>query len=414
MMNILFLAHRLPYPPSKGDKIRSYHLLKWLVDRHRVFLGSFVDDPLDQQYEAKLESLCARCCFVHINPIQRKLLSASGLLFGEALTFAFYRNRRLRDWVSRLGEEVAIDAVFVFSACMAPTADALEPPPRLKILDLCDLDSAKWAQYAGTETWPMNAIYRREARLLEAAENDLATRYDSTLLVSADEARELEQRLSNEDHNVQVLANGVDSDYFDPAVCYPRPFPSDGRVVVFVGAMDYRPNIDAVSHYAREMHPLVRDAIPSTEFWIVGSKPAQEVVALASLGGIQVTGTVDDVRPYLSHADVVVAPMRMGRGIQNKVLEAMSMARPTVASGRAVRGFGAEQVPGVMVADHAKDFARRVIDLLSDDLAASRSGHAAREFVLSRFSWDAALAGLAELLGPEIAAKPRARLAEAR
>jgi polysaccharide biosynthesis protein PslH len=390
---LLFLCHRIPYPPNKGDKIRSFNILRYLAARHAVHLGAFVDDPDDWQHAGALRELCASVNLVPL-PRRRALLrSATGLLTGEPLGVPYYRNRSLQRWCqSQLSGARPVDGVFVFSSTMAQYALQARNIPR--VLDLCDVDSDKWRQYAQRRSWPMSWVYQREARQLEACERDYARRFDAVLLVSEAEA-ELFRRIAPESaQRTLALRNGVDTVFFDPALQLATPFPAQQQPLVFTGAMDYWANADAVEWFAQEVLPSIRQRCPQAHFWIVGSRPAEAVQRLGRLPGVTVTGSVPDVRPYLAHSRLVVAPLRVARGIQNKVLEALSMARPVIASSAALDGLDmhAAQVPGTQRADEPQEFARAVTRLLLNESQLDAS--AGRRYVCERYGWQASLATL--------------------
>jgi sugar transferase (PEP-CTERM/EpsH1 system associated) len=275
------------------------------------------------------------------------------------------------------------------------------------------VDSDKWRQYASRRRWPMSWVYRREGKLLEACERDYARRFDAVLLVSEVEAGMFRNIAPESAQRILALRNGVDTVYFDPALLQPNPFPSEHQPLVFTGAMDYWANVDAVDWFAREVLPLIRQRCPQAHFWIVGSRPGDAVQRLAKLPGVAVTGSVPDVRPYLAHAQLVVAPLRVARGVQNKVLEALSMARPVVASSAALDGLesaGGVQVPGTWRADQREDFAAAAAQILSATLGVELGvelgvdGTAGRRYVCERYGWQASLGLLDQLFAGETAA----------
>jgi sugar transferase (PEP-CTERM/EpsH1 system associated) len=391
MPDLLFLAHRIPYPPNKGDKIRAWHLLKHLAQTHRVHLGAFIDDPVDWQYVDKVRAVCASTYLVGIEPRWGKVRALTGLLTGEPLTLPFYRHAGMQKWVnSRLADGVG--QVLTYSSAMARFV--MQPATARRVMDFVDIDSDKWHQYAPTKPWPLSWLYRREGDKLLAWERRVAAEFDASLFVSAAEAADFQVRAPESAAKVGYFHNGVDADYFSPEREYPNPYSGSGKTFVFTGAMDYWPNVDAVLWFAAEVLPRLRVSLPGCRFAIVGSKPAPEVQALANQPDILVTGRVEDVRPYLAHADVVVAPLRIARGIQNKVLEGMAMARPVVASPQAMEGISALPDLEVRVADDAATMAEAVLTALDD----ADMGRAARQRVRESFSWAHNLARVDQLL----------------
>ena len=388
-MKILYLVHRLPYPPNKGDKVRSYHLLKHLAARHEVHLGSFIDDPDDEQHLPRVRELCADLHVARLNPRTARLLSLRGLLSGEALSLPYYRDAGLQAWVARSHARVRFDAVVVFSGVMAQYV----PAGLRQLVDFVDVDSAKWRDYAPEHAWPLSWLYRREFGKLLAFEQRVAAQSQCSFFVTDNEVALFRELSPGRELRLAALGNGVDAEFFAPDAARPSPFAAGELPLVFTGAMDYWPNVDAVTWFVREMLPGLRERFPALRFHIVGRSPAPAVQALAS-DIVNVTGTVPDVRPYLQHAAAVVAPLRLARGLQNKVLEAMAMARPVVAAGTCVRAIVAEAQAGLIPADDVGGYIASVAALLADRASADAAGHAARRFVLGAYSWDAHLAGL--------------------
>jgi sugar transferase (PEP-CTERM/EpsH1 system associated) len=384
MSEILFLAHRIPYPPDKGDKIRSYHLLRAFAERHTVHLATFIDDPADWQHIDAVMKLCAETCIRPLNPRAAKLRSATGYLNRGPLSVAYYSDRELRRWVLELAARRSLAGVFVFSSSMAQYAEGLSVRDgAARVIDFCDVDSDKWRQYALAHRYPLKAVYLREARTLAAAEARYVREFDASIVISDVEAQILRDLAGGDPHRIRVVSNGVDTEYFDPARQLPTPFPKDSRPVVFTGAMDYEANADGVRWFVREVLPGVRSHTPAAAFFIVGSNPSAGVRALAAEPGVIVTGRVPDVRPYLAHADVVVAPLRIARGLQNKVLEALAMARPIVATENAVQGIPDASRAGIRVANDAGE----MVDAITAILDSGGSGSLGRAFVQSRHSW---------------------------
>ncbi len=391
MTDLLFLAHRIPYPPDKGDKIRSYHLLRHLAGGYRVHLGAFVDDPDDWGHRAEVEKLCASVHLAGIRPALAKLKSLTGLFTGEALTLGYYRDAGMAAWVrERLGEGVR--RVVVYSSAMAQFV--MQAKDARRIMDFVDMDSDKWRQYAPTRPWPLSWLYRREADRLLAWEARVAREFDAGLFVSAQEAADFRQAAPQAADRIGWCGNGVDADYFSPDQPYDSPYPPGTEALVFTGAMDYWPNVDAVTWFAREAFPRIRAQRPAAVFCVVGSRPAPEVQALSGLPGVEVTGRVPDVRPYLAHARAAVAPIRIARGVQNKVLEGMAMGRTVVVSPQALEGLSAEPGREILLADGAEDFAAKTLAALNGlDL-----GPAARRRVMQDYAWEACLAKVHDLI----------------
>lgn len=395
MANILYLVHRMPYPPDKGEKARAYHTLKHLCARHRVLLGTFIDNPADEAHVDRMRQMCADVHTVRLHPRRARLGSLRGLLRGQALTLPYYRDAGLAAWVRRQTEARAFDATIVYSSCMAQYSEALDQ--RRVLVDFVDVDSAKWTEYADRHRWPMSWIYRREGVKLLAWERHVAHRAQHSFFVTEKEAQ-LFHRLAPESHErVTGMCMGVDAEYFSPRSDRISPFALGEAPLVFTGSMDYWPNVDAVVWFAQNVLTKLRTLHPNLRFYIVGRNPTAAVQALSG-AAVVVTGTVPDVRPYLQHAAVVVAPLRLARGIQTKVLEAMAMGRPVVAAEACAQALGARHRHDLSAAESADEYISEVGGLLSDPVEAERLGRAGRDCVLQKYDWAAHLAQLDEQL----------------
>ncbi|MES2740004.1 MAG: TIGR03087 family PEP-CTERM/XrtA system glycosyltransferase [Pseudomonadota bacterium] len=396
MAEILYLTHRIPYPPDKGDKIRSYHVLRHLAARHRVHLGCFIDDPADRRHIATLRPWCASSCFVDLSPSMARVASLRALLSGEPMSMAYYRSARLQRWTDSLLQDARVDAALAYSSPMAQYLERVLPGGVRRVIDFVDVDSEKWSAYAATRRWPLSALYRREGLRLRQAEARIARDCDGASFVSAAEAELFRQRAPDAAQRVGHFNNGVDALYFRPQPDYPRPYPLDVTVLAFTGAMDYWPNIEAVDWFARAVLPALLARRPALRFYIVGARPAPRVRQLAALPGVVVTGAVPDTRPYLAHAAMAVAPLRIARGVQNKVLEAMAMQKTVLASPQALEGIDA--VPGgeVLVAHDAPAWIARIGYFLAHG---PELGQAARQRVLRDYAWSGNLSRLETMLG---------------
>jgi sugar transferase (PEP-CTERM/EpsH1 system associated) len=351
---------------------------------YNLHLGCLVDDPHDLQHIDTVKALCASSHFAQLDRGRAKIASLRGLLTGEPLSVVFYRDRGLAEWVKRTLDTVKPDLVFIFSSNMAPYILDLKKTAPLMV-DLVDLDSEKWRSYSQTHRFPMSWIYRREADQIAALEARIAREADWSIFVSDAEAALFQKLQPAFRDKVHYVSNGVDLDYFDPALEFPAPYATHVPNFVFTGAMDYPPNIDAVTWFAQTILPVVRRSLPEAQFHIAGSNPAAQVRALTSLPGVFVTGRVPDIRPYVAHATACVAPMRIARGIQNKVLEAMAMGRPTVVTADALEGINAVPGSDLLLADSPDAFARACVACAGPDAAAI--GQAARRRVAGDYGW---------------------------
>lgn len=404
MSEVLFLAHRIPFPPDRGDKIRSCHILRHIAGLAPVHVACFADDAADLSHEAELAALAQSHCLVR----RSRALPVAGLAAlatGRPVSLAAFASRALGAYVERLLATRPIGAIYVFSGQMAqyiPRSFAGRV-----VMDFVDVDSAKFEAYAASAHAPQKWLYAREARLLSRFEGAVAARVSASLLVTPEEAALFTSRLARPvEARVLALCNGIDTDFYDPATVAPDPaMAGQGPQISFTGQMDYPPNVAAVEMFARAVMPAIRAVHPDARFNIVGRAPVAAVRALDGVNGARVTGAVDDVRPWLAGADLVVAPLMIARGVQNKVLEAMAMACPVLATPQAATGIAARHGHEICVAEGADALAAAAIGLLADPAGAAAAGQAARAFVLARCGWQGVLTPLAGLLGiaqPEV------------
>jgi sugar transferase (PEP-CTERM/EpsH1 system associated) len=352
----LFLCHRLPFPPNKGDKIRSHALLKHLAGRGRVHLACFIDDPDDLQYRDDVRRLAGgECLFEPIDKGTKWLRGIAAVARGESVTTAFFSSSAMRKWIRKLLATEDIGSAIVFGSAMAPYLLKHRALCRRAIFDMVDVDSDKWRQYAGSSTGPRRWIYAREARAIGTLERQAAHAFGRTLLVSPFEAETFRRLAPESAARIDSLSNGVDLTFFSPGP-FASPFPEGELPIVMTGHMDYRPNCDGALWLAEKVAPLLFAEFPNAHFYFVGANPPAALRGISG-PGITVTGRVDDVRPYIQGAQVVVAPLSIARGIQNKVLEAMAMKKCVVATRQATRALAVESGRQLWIAnDDARSF----------------------------------------------------------
>ena len=394
MQRLLFLSHRIPYPPNKGDKLRSFHILRYLSERYQVHLGTFIDDKSDLPYANQVREYCSEAYFARLSRSLAKLRCLSGFVTRQALSIPYYHDLGLQTWVNAQLETYTIRHIVVFSSPMAQYVRKHNGARR--IADMVDIDSDKWTQYSRDQMWPLSAVYRREGKQLLSFERAVAREFDSTTFVSEAEAEMFRRMVPDCASKVSHFDNGVDCEYFSPARDYPNPYSEHERVVVFTGAMDYWPNADAVWWFAHKVFPAVRRRLPKARFCIAGANPSRAVQRLAAIPGVIVTGKVEDIRPYLKHAAVAVAPLRVARGIQNKILEAMAMEKPVIASREAAAALRVRLGEELYPAKDRNEWVALVLSTLSEDNHAI--GVRARQRVLLDYSWGASLNRLGGLL----------------
>jgi polysaccharide biosynthesis protein PslH len=391
MPDVLFLAHRIPFPPDRGDKIRSWHMLKHIARLGRVHLACFADDDSDAAHLPAIRQALGGAlgeAHVEVRRTGKAGAAARALLGGKPLSLTLFGSAALHVFVRGILARPEVEAVFAFSGQMAQFVP--QSARQRFVMDFGDMDSAKFADYA-VQGGVMGLVYRREAVRLGAFERAIAARAATSLFVSEAEAGLFRRQPGLERADIRALQNGVDLEHYDPA--FP-PVETRRPLVVFTGQMDYAPNIDAVSWFVEAVLPR----IPRADFAIVGRNPTAAVRRLAG-GRVTVTGAVPDVRGWLAAAQAVVAPLRIARGVQNKVLEAMAMGRPVVASPAAFEGIEAEPGHHLLVAGGAEAQARAVTDLLDDPARAAELGRAARRRMEQAYCWEARLAPLAGILG---------------
>lgn len=393
---LLFLCHRIPYPPDKGDKIRSWHLLRELSKDFAIHLATFVDNDDDWIHVPTLRAYCDRVSCLPLNPRRATLRSLPGFFLGDPLGLHYYGSRAMQREVRHCLGALDIQCVLVFSSVMARFLPEHQRLKRL-VVDFVDVDSDKWLQYAPRKAWPLSWVYRREGERLLEYERSVARRADASLFVSKDEASLFRHKAPETAARTGHFENGVDSDYFSAAHALENPYKDGQEALVFTGAMDYWPNVDAVVHFAQEIFPHLRAERPGLQFWIVGSGPSAEVRELASQD-VLVTGRVPDVRPYIAHALAAVAPMRIARGVQNKVLEAMSMGRPVLVSSLGLEGIAAQPGEAVLCCASLDDYRQALKQLPA---SGPKLGRRAREYVLGNSNWSANVQPVRALLRAE-------------
>ncbi len=401
--SLVFLCQRIPYPPIKGERITSYNLLRHLVRDYRVSLGTFIDDEADVSGIPTLRGMVED---LHVEFIRKPWAYARAFprwLNGDPLSFALFRSRGLDRWLDRVEADRPPVAVVTHSSNISAYAvDKFRrrtgTEPR-RVLHFADVDSEKFVAYAGLASGPKRWLLATEARRVRREERRLTAAADAVAFVSDEEADMFRSILAFHRDRVVTLPNGVDSATFSPDHYPEAPTNGAQSSIVFTGAMDYLPNIHAVTWYAREVFPRIRASVPGVRFTIVGTRPTREVQRLANDDAIVVTGRVDSVAAYLAAAHLAVAPLQIARGIQNKVLEAMAMAKPVVVSPGAMTGIAARSGEHLICAETVSEWVEACIDLFVDHEKASRLGRNARQLVLERYTWDAQFARLDQLLG---------------
>jgi sugar transferase (PEP-CTERM/EpsH1 system associated) len=399
-MNILFLCHRIPFPPDKGEKIRAYHMLAHLAREHTLHLGAFVEDPAEMRHAARLREMIAGEC--HLVPLGAgaRVNMVGGLLRDAPLSASYFKSGALMRWTDHIIRTRNIQSAIVFSTAMAPYLLRQRGFDLKRVIfDMVDVDSDKWRQYAASAPSLLAAVYRREMRTLFALERQAASSFGGTLLVSPHEVNTFAKLAPDVRERLWSVPNGVDLDFFTSQRSYRNPFKPDEYPIVMTGTMDYRPNVEGALWFAKSVLPLIISRRPEARFYAVGARPNREVKKLGC-STVVITGQVDDVRPYLAHAKAVVAPLKLARGVQNKVLEAMAMAKPVIATSPATQALDVASGEELLVADEPAKFADSVLAAID---APSSIGMKGRLYVERHHQWTRNFAALDHLLGEVLA-----------
>jgi len=389
-VRIAFFSQRVPYPPNRGDKITTYNEVAFLARRHEVEIFCMGDGPEDLEYAEALRAKVGRVHVEPTSPLAGRLRILCSLLNGKPFTLEYFGSTRLKRAFAARHAEQRFDVALVYSSSMAQFVEDTGDLGR--VMQFADLDSLKWAQYARHSRGPLRWLYAREARRLLEYERHIARSSAHSLVCTHQELGDLNRLIPGAP--ASCVANGVDLEYFQPQPDVPK---LRGNLV-FTGVMDYRPNVDAVRWFARDILPRIQETVPAASFTICGARPSREVLALASLKGVEVTGRVEDVRPYLARAQAGVVPLRMARGIQNKLLEAMAMGLACVITPETAAGLEPAAVPAIRIGRTAAELAAAAVELLQDPEQAARLGSEARRKVAELYRWDTQLAKLERIL----------------
>lgn len=381
---VLYVAHRMPYPPHGGARVRAYHCVRHLARHNAVTVAAPVRDAAEAASARALEQ--ADGVRVLSAPIGRGRALAQALWCaarGQPASMGHFDAPGLGARIRRAHAAAPFDLAVVHSSSVAPYVDALDGP--LKVLDFVDMDSCKWCDYAAVAGFARRGVYAREGASLRRAEADLAARFDLCLTATEHEAASLREIAGDVPH--AVVRNGVDLDYYTPG-----DGDYDPDTICFVGRMDYLPNVRAMVRFCRDVWPRVRAHRPNGRLLIVGAAPARAVRALSRVPGVTVTGGVHDVRPYVRRAAATVVPLDIARGTQNKILESMAMGVPVIASTVAARGVAATPGTHLLTVGSDAEMAMRIRDVLAAPATRSGLATAGRTWVHEHASWDATLA----------------------
>lgn len=385
-MNILFITHKVPYPPNKGEKIRAFNIIKYLSRHHRIFLYSLCDNKDDLKYKKQLKNYCHSVNLYRPNPFLSSLRAFIYLFTRYPLTLGYFFSYWMKKDIKEILKKEPIDAIFAF--CSSSAQYALDAKTRAKkLIDFVDVDSDKWSNFSKASKFPLSLIYALESKRLKEWERKINKIYAASIVTTEKERGKLQIIDPSGKDKVNVVTNGIDFEYFKP-----QEKKSNLHSLIFTGQMDYLPNVDAVIYFYKEILPLIKKQIPDVVFYIVGRNPLIAIKKICKEAII--TGFVEDIRDYLNKASVYVAPLRVCQGIQNKVLEAMAFGLPVVATTGVLEGIKALPEKEVLIGDTPEEFAQRVIELLLDEKRREALSKNAQEFVQKNHDWNKNLSQL--------------------
>ena len=399
-MNTLFLAQRVPYPPNKGEKIRTYHQIRYLLESgHRVSVAS----PYENLQEKNDFDALKRQLGVNSRKSQLGFKAwryLSGLFANKPLSVSNFYCRDLQKTIDQWLLEEAFDNIVCTSSSMAEyvfRSTALtrqDRRPRL-VMDFMDLDSDKWRQYSLTSAFPRSLVFRREANLMSRYEREVFRTFDHCLFISEAEVELFCARSDVQGEPPLAIGNGIDTDFFVPSASPPG---GSQPIIIFTGVMNYKPNIDAVMWFATRVWPDIQSRYPQARFIVAGMKPVAEIRGLAGNRGVEVTGFVEDILPYYHQSNIFVAPLRIARGVQNKVLQSFACGIPVVSTSMGAEGIDCVHGKDILIADTSEQFIEKIERLLGDPELYASISRSALDLVKRDYSWDGRLKPFAEIL----------------
>jgi sugar transferase (PEP-CTERM/EpsH1 system associated) len=381
-MRILYLCHRFPYPPKRGGKIRPFNMIRHLARRHEVTVCSLARSEQEAEEAQGIGPHCARH-FVHrvSAPLQVARMVAR-LPTPVPSSVGYFHSTAMARRVRALLATEAFDLIFVHCSSVAHYVSGVGGVPR--ILDFGDMDSCKWIEYARFKRFPLSLGYRLEGEKLRREEARLARAFDFCTATTRAEWQTLQTCAG--DTPTDWFPNGVDAAYFAP-----DGEPYDVDTLSFVGRMDYYPNQECMIRFCAEVLPRLRARRPSIKLVIVGADPSRAIRRLGEHPGVTVTGSVPDVRPYVRRSALMIAPLNIARGTQNKILEAMAMGVPVVTSDIAAGGVDAVAGEHLLVAGEVAAYEAAVLRILEQPTERARLAAAGRARVQSHHDWDASM-----------------------
>ncbi len=404
-MKVLFLCHRVPFPPASGSKVRAFQMIRHLsAQGHAVTVASLAHSAEEAEGAQGLADYCSQRMIETVGAMVARVRMVGRVPTAIPSSFGYFASPRLARRVRSALETGLYELVMVHSSSMAPYALGA-PAASLRILDFCDMDSQKWREYGQHKPFPWSLGYRFEAGKLERTEIRLARQFDLCTCATPAELQALRQLAP--DASSAWFPNGVDSALFQPADSY------DPHLIAFMGRMDYYPNQLAVVAFCREVLPRLQCRRPALRFEVIGANPPRSIRDLAQLRGVSVTGSVADVRPYVRRAALSVAPLSIARGTQNKVLESMAMGVPVVCS--PIVSKGVDAVPGehLLCASSTEEYVALIEQVLESPVLRRKLALAGRNRVLTHHSWTGAMARLDEAIGAALERRAHPRMTAA-
>lgn len=399
LLDILIIAHRVPFPPNKGEKIRTFHQLTHLLDNGHTLL---VCVPITEINDVNhLINLTNKYDIESSHTIlkTKALRLIQGIIKNAPLSVANFYSKKLQTNIDKILTTRNIDAIICTSSSMAEYIfkstgfNQLLKKPKL-LMDFMDIDSDKWRQYAKTAKLPLRWVYLREARLLSKYEKRIQNKFDACFLISEAEVQ-LFTRVHNSNKNVHILGNGIDTGFFTPPATPPE---NKHPVFLFTGVMDYKPNIDAVIWFVDHAWQNIIDLYPDARFIIAGMNPTSKILLLANRTGVEITGFVDDILPFYHQSDFFVAPLRIARGVQNKVLQAFACGLPVISTSMGAEGIDCTDRIDIHLADSAEEFLQGIKHLINDTQYKNSIRDKAIKLVRNQYSWKGKLKKLDQQL----------------
>jgi sugar transferase (PEP-CTERM/EpsH1 system associated) len=389
-MKILYICHRFPFPPKRGGKIRPFNMIRHLTGSgHQLTVCSLARSPEEAQEAEGIAPYCAGSQLALVKGYIQALRMVVRLPVLTPSSMGFFYSPELDRRVRKLLYDQTWDLIFVHCSSVAQYVEHVRHIP--KILDFGDMDSQKWIEYANYKPFPLSLGYRYEGAKMLAAEKRLAKRFDLCTATTRAEWETLNSYGTGAD--TDWFPNGVDADFFCPS-----GEPYDADTISFIGRMDYYPNQECMSRFCEQTWPLLRAQRPQMKLLIVGADPSPAVRKLGDLPGVTVTGSVPDVRPFIRGSALMVAPLNIARGTQNKILEAMAMGVPVVTSTIAAGGVDAESVKHFLVADTPQAYAQAIMSIVDSPQERNRLALVGRERMLSHHAWPRSMERLDKII----------------